>query len=290
MVANTLVEPYSSRSEVLNERQQLCRDPPSFAVNERMPERPLALITGASMGIGEAFADALSARGYDLVLVARSGDALERVAARARAAHGVRAEVLTANLEDPAALARFADDVDARLGAVELLVNNAGYGAHGVFEALGARNLGQIRLNIEALVALTHRFAPAMLERGRGGIINVGSTASFQPVPYMAVYGATKAFVLSFSEALAEEFRGRGVHVLALCPGVTKTNFFRTAGGGDQAGRARTAAQVVATALRAYDRRAAYVVDGTSNRMLAFLPRLFPRGLVAKVAGSLMKR
>ncbi|GAC1547915.1 MAG: SDR family NAD(P)-dependent oxidoreductase [Candidatus Velthaea sp.] len=259
-------------------------------MNHDAAGRPLALITGASMGIGEAFADALGARGYDLVLVARSGAELERVAARVRSAHGVRAEGLIADLEDPAARVRLGNDVEARYGAVELLVNNAGYGAHGVFEALGERNLGQVRLNVEALIALTNRFAPAMLERGRGGIINVGSTASFQPVPYMAVYGATKAFVLSFSEALTEEFRGRGVHVLALCPGVTKTNFFRTAGGGDQAGRARSAAQVVATALRAYDRRASYVIDGLSNRILAFSPRLFPRGLVAKVVGSMMKR
>jgi short-subunit dehydrogenase len=169
-----------------------------------MADRPVALITGASMGIGEAFAAALAARGYDLVLVARSADALDRVAAHA-IAHGVRAVSISADLEDPAAVDRVADQALERFGHVDLLINNAGYGAHGTFESIDpARHSGQIRLNIEALVSLTNHFAPGFLARGSGGIINVASTAAFQPVPYMAVYGATKAFVLSFSEALDE--------------------------------------------------------------------------------------
>jgi short-subunit dehydrogenase len=253
-------------------------------------ERPVALITGASMGIGEAFAGMLAARGYDLLLVARSGGELERIAARARAAHGVRAETLAADLADPAAVEDIAADAQARFGRVDLLVNNAGFGAHGRFEALEPeRNRDQVRVNVEALVGLTNRFAPGMLARGSGGIINVASTAAFQPVPFMAVYGATKAFVLSFSEALGEEFRGRGVRVLALCPGATRTNFFKTAGGGAQAGRFRTSEQVVRTALRAYDRGASYVVDGSENRILAFSPRIAPRSVVARIAGRLMK-
>jgi short-subunit dehydrogenase len=202
----------------------------------------------------------------------------------------VRVESIVADLEDRAALERAGDEAQALLGRVDLLINNAGFGAHGPFETIDPqRNLGQVRLNVEALVALTNRFAPAMLERGTGGIINVASTAAFQPVPYMAVYGATKAFVLSFSEALAEEFRGRGVRVLALCPGATRTNFFSVAGEGAQVGRFRTSAQVVQTALRAYDRGAAYVIDGAANRVMAFSPRLAPRALVARIGGRLMK-
>lgn len=255
-----------------------------------MTDRPIALITGASMGIGEAFANALAARGYDLALVARSGPALERIAQRLRTERGVRVEPIVADLEDRTAVERAGNETEARLGRVDLLVNNAGYGAHGHFEALGpARNLGQVRLNIEALVALTDRFAPAMLERGRGGVINVASTAAFQPVPYMAVYGASKAFVLSFSEALAEEFRGRGVRVLALCPGATQTNFFNVAGENAQVGRFRTSEQVVETGLRAFDRGRSSVIDGTSNRLLAFSPRLAPRSLVARLAAQAMK-
>jgi short-subunit dehydrogenase len=255
-----------------------------------MSERPVALVTGASMGLGAAFAEALSARGYDLMLVARSGAALEQIAGRIRAAQGARVEPFVADLEDRAAVERAADTALERFARVDLLVNNAGFGAHGRFETLGTgRNVGQVRLNVEALVALTDRLAPEMLARGSGGIINVASTAAFQPVPYMAVYGATKAFVLSFSEALAEEFRGRGVRVLALCPGATRTNFFKTAGERAQVGRMRTSEQVVATALRAYDRGRSYVVDGPANTLLAFSPRIAPRALVARIGGMLMR-
>jgi short-subunit dehydrogenase len=250
----------------------------------------VALITGASMGIGEAFAEALAARGYDLALVARSGPALHAVAERIRTARGARVEPIAADLQDPAAVARAGDEAESLFGRVDLLINNAGYGAHGGFEELGPdRNLGQVRLNVEALVALTARFAPAMLARGSGGVINVASTAAFQPVPFMAVYGATKAFVLSFSEALAEEFRGRGVRVLALCPGATQTNFFKTAGEGAQVGRFRSSEDVVRTGLAAYDRGRSFVIDGTANRLLAFSPRLAPRGLVARLAARAMK-
>ncbi len=254
-----------------------------------MAERQVAVITGASMGIGEAFADALAERGYDLALIARHSDALTSVAARIAGRSGCRVEPMAADLTDAVAVDRVAVDVITAFGRVDLLVNNAGYGAHGGFETIGsARHAGQIRLNVEALVALTDRFAPAMLARGSGGIINVASTAAFQPVPYMAVYGATKAFVLSFSEALSEEFRSRGVRVLALCPGPTSTNFFKIAGEGAQMGSFRSVQQVVKTALRAYDRGDSYVVDGPVNRVMAVSQRFMPRTLVARVAGRLM--
>jgi len=242
------------------------------------------------MGIGEAFADAFAARGYDLALVARSGAELERIAARIRVQHGARVETIVADLADPEAVERTADETQARLGRVDVLINNAGFGAHGRFESLGfARNTAQVRVNIEALVALTNRFAPEMLARRSGGIINVASTAAFQPVPYMAVYGGTKAFVLSFTEALAQEFKGRGVRVLALCPGATKTNFFKTAGEGAQFGGARSVAQVIRTAMRAYDRGDSLAVDGPLNRFVAFAPRLLPRVLIAGVAARMFK-
>lgn len=255
-----------------------------------MSERPVALITGASMGIGEEFALQLAARGYDLMLTARSGQLLEAIATRVRERSGGRAEIVIADLSDPAAIEVVASAAERAFGRVDLLVNNAGFGAHGAFEKIaGANVLGQIQLNIAALVALTHRLAPGMLARKSGGIINLASTAAFQPVPWMAVYGATKAFVLSFSEALAEEYCDRGVKVLALCPGATATNFFDVAGGDAAVGARRSAAVVVETGLRAYDRGKAHVVDGAFNRALSFSPRLAPRRFVAKLASRMMR-
>lgn len=255
-----------------------------------MVDRPVALITGASMGIGEAFADALAARGYDLVLVARSADLLERLATRLHARNGVRAEVVATDLTDPASIERVASAAETAFSHIDLLVNNAGFGAHGAFEQLdGSKTLGQVDLNVAALVALTHRIAPHMLVRGSGGIINVASTAAFQPVPWMAVYGATKAFVLSFSEALAEEFCSRGVRVLAFCPGATATNFFAVAGERSALGKRRPVMAAVQNALRAYDRGKTFAIDGALNRALAFSPRLIPRSLIAKLAGRMMR-
>lgn len=255
-----------------------------------MSDRPVALVSGASMGIGAAFAEALAARRYDVALVARSGPALDELAARLRVVHGVRAETFVADLADPAAVEATAAAVEAAFGRVDVLVNNAGFGAHGRFEGIEPHRVaGQIRVNIEALVALTQRFVPGMLARRSGGIINVASVAAFQPVPFLAVYAATKAFVLSFSEALAEEYRGRGVRVLALCPGATATNFFKTAGEGAQVGAARAPQSVVATALRAYDRGQAVAVDGSLNRFMSASPRFFPRRLIARIAGRMLR-
>jgi len=256
-----------------------------------MSDRPVALVTGASMGIGEAFADALAARGHDLALAARSSDALERIAERLRAAHGVAIEIVPVDLSDVANVEPLVARTEARFGRIDLLVNNAGFGAHGRFATLdAARQLEMIRLNVESLVALAHRVLPGLLARRSGGIINVGSTAAFQPVPYMAVYGATKAFVLSFSEALHEEYRSHGVTVLALNPGQTSTNFFKVSGEDGRVGTARTSQQVVETGLRALARRRSYVIDGTQNRILAFSPRLIPRELIARISGQLLKR
>jgi short-subunit dehydrogenase len=251
--------------------------------------RPVALITGASAGIGLAFAQALAERGYDLIVTARRRDRLEELAAGLRAKHaGIRVEIIAADLAEGAAPGQIAAET-ARLGMnVELLVNNAGFGTHGRFESIAAdREREEIALNVAALVALTHAFLPAMLERGRGGVINIASTAAFQPVPWMSVYGATKAFVRSFSEALHEEVRARGVRVLALCPGPTATEFFDTAIAAPR-GPIRTVRDVVATGLRAYDKGAPLAIDGLSNQIVICLASLMPRRWTTKIAGRIM--
>jgi short-subunit dehydrogenase len=250
--------------------------------------RPVALVTGASAGIGYEFALQLAARGYDLIVVARRRDRLEALATRVRAAGAERAEILAADLAAPGAAGAVAAAV-TQLGLdVELLVNNAGFGTHGRFERLPPeREHDEIAVNVDALVGLTHAFLPGMLARGRGGVINVASTAAFQPVPYMAVYGATKAFVRSFSEALREEVHRRGVRVLALCPGPTATEFF----GGDVSapkGPVRSVREVVATGLRAYDAGVPIVIDGGFNRLLIAFSTLIPRRWATHVAGRIM--
>jgi short-subunit dehydrogenase len=249
-----------------------------------------ALVTGASSGIGEVFARALAARGAHLVLVARSADKLDALARELSRVHGVRAEVIAADLSRPGAALEVAREAERRRLAVDVLVNNAGVGAHGRFEELSAaRQHEQVQLNVTAVVDLSRAFLPGMLARGRGAIVNVASTASFQPVPYMAVYGATKAFVLSFSEALWAEARGRGVAVLALCPGPTETAFFQVAGEGAAFGRKEPAELVVDRALRALARNRSHVISGAPNWLVAQLSRVFPRGLVARVVARLMR-
>jgi short-subunit dehydrogenase len=254
--------------------------------------RPVALVTGASAGIGVAFARHLAANGYDLVLVARRRERLDALAAELTSAHaGLRARVIAGDLAVPDTVTEIAAEVAREGIEVDLLVNNAGFGWNGRFVASEMRNAaGQIAVNIGALVALTHALVPGMVARGRGGVINVGSTASFQPVPYMAVYGATKAFVLSFTEALHEELRGSGVRVVALCPGATSTEFFAVAGDIDVPGPKRTADDVVRTALRALEKNDAVAVDGPVNVAMASTVRFMPRAIVRRVAGMLMNR
>jgi short-subunit dehydrogenase len=252
--------------------------------------RPVALVTGASAGLGVEFAKQLAGIGYDLVLVARRRERLDALAAELTAAHaalGVR--VLAKDLADPDA----AGEIDAVLThagiRIDLLVNNAGFGWIGTLARQDPHNaMGQIAVNISALVALTHALLPGMIERKRGGVINVASTASFQAVPNMAVYGATKAFVLSFTEAVHEEVRHTGVKVVALCPGATATEFFTVAGEGTKLGPLRTSADVVKTALRALDANTAVAVDGPANRIMASMSSLVPRALTRRIAGMLM--
>jgi short-subunit dehydrogenase len=249
-----------------------------------------ALVTGASSGIGAAFARALAARGAHLVLAARSTDKLEALAGELSARHGVRVVALHSDLAQPGAGAALARETAGRGITVDVLVNNAGFGTHGPFEAASPeRERDEVQLNVAAVVDLAHAFLPGMLARGRGAMVNVASTAAFQPVPYMAVYGATKAFVLSFSEALWAEARGRGVSVLALCPGPTATSFFDVAGENARFGRTEPVEVVVARALRALARNKSHLVSGTGNYLTAQMPRLFPRSVIARVSAVLMR-
>jgi short-subunit dehydrogenase len=251
-----------------------------------------ALITGASGGIGACFARALAARGRNLVLVARSKDKLEALARVIATKHLLRIEVIELDLSVRGAAERLAAILKDRGITVDLLVNNAGFGAQGEFWKLPLdRQSEMLRLNIVALTELTHLLLPAMVERRSGGIINISSTAAFQPIPYLSVYAATKAYVLSFSMALAEEVREHGVKVLALCPGGTATNFF-DAGQFSQVefpGGLQSPEAVVEIGLRALERGRSLAVTRFLNRLMIFVQRLAPRRLVAEQAGDMFR-
>jgi uncharacterized protein len=254
-------------------------------------EKKTALITGASSGIGKAFAEALAARGADVILLARSKEKLKRLASEIARQFKVKAEVIVADLSDPKAPARVYSTLTKKSYQVDVLINNAGFGTYGDFHTIQAEvEHNELIVNAAAVVQLTHLFLPGMVKRKEGTIVNVASTAAFQPVPFSAVYGATKAFVLSFSEALWAEYRKQGVRILALCPGTTDTNFFEARGDGESAfGKKRTTESVVKTALRALDRSKSYAVDGRFNYVLANLIRLSPRGIAARMTAVLMR-
>jgi short-subunit dehydrogenase len=245
-----------------------------------------ALITGASSGIGAAYAQEFASDGADLVLVARSEQALEKLAADLRATHGRRVDVIPLDLGAPDAADLLAGKVAALGVQVDILINNAGFGLHGDFvDADPDRLTAMIQLNCVAMVNLTRRIMPGMIARRRGTIINVASTAAFQPLPHMALYGATKAFVLSFTEALWAEAKPAGVKVLAISPGATETPFFAIAGEAASIGRRRTPQQVVATTMAALDRGRPSRIDGLTNTLLAAMPRFAPRRTVIATAG-----
>ncbi|MCY1059735.1 SDR family oxidoreductase [Nannocystis sp. SCPEA4] len=246
------------------------------------------LVTGGSMGIGAAFAHELARRGARLVLVARSEDKLRALAATL-AAHGTAVEVVAEDLAQPGASRRVVAAVRARGLEVDVLINNAGFAAYGPFTTVPLpTQREEIDLNVGALVELTHLFLPE-IERRQGGVIQVASTAAFQAVPYMAVYAASKAFVLSFSEALWAEYRGRGVRILALCPGATDTPFFARAGEAAAFGKKATAEDVVRVGLKAFAADRSHVVHGVSNYVTALSSRWFTREFVAKLSGRLMR-
>jgi short-subunit dehydrogenase len=254
----------------------------------------IVLITGASAGLGEGFARSFAAARRHVALVARRGDRLEALAKELSAAHGVHALPLVFDLRDPAAPGALVAELERRGYAVDLLVNNAGFGARGEFASVDReRQLGMIDLNVRSLVDLTHRVLPGMIARRRGGILNVASTAAFQPGPYMAVYYATKAFVLSWSEALHEEVKPHGVHVSALCPGPTDTEFGEVAGMKDAPlfrMFASGAESVVRDGIAGVRRNAAVNVSGVVNALMAHSIRVSPRFLARRLAGELQKK
>ena len=250
------------------------------------------LITGASSGIGEAFARKLAAQGHDVLLVARSEDKLIALCNELGLNHNVRAQYFIADLSQPDSAARLLEETRERSLEIDLLINNAGFGSMGEFAKLDlSRELNMIDLNVRSLVELTHLFLQPMRERGSGSIINVASTAGFQAVPFMATYAATKAFVLSFSEALWEENRPYGVKVMALCPGVTETAFFEASGMKRPPSRAvQTSEQVVEVALRALKRGKSSVISGLPNLAIVETERLVPRALVLRLIGAVMRK
>lgn len=252
----------------------------------------VAVVTGASSGIGRTYAKELAARGCHMVLVARSKDKLNAMAEEIRRQYSVQAYVLTCDLSQANAPHQLAERVSELGLSVDILINNAGFGTYGRFEELDPeRDQEEIMLNTAALVDLTHRFLPDMLKRGDGIIVNVASMAAFMPCAYSAVYGATKAFVLSFSEALWAETRGRGVRVLALCPGATETGFFDAVGSKEMAANQKlsTPEKVVQAGIRGIDRRLSYIIDGRNNYFMAILIRFFSRRRVALIMERMSK-
>ena len=249
------------------------------------------LVTGASSGIGRELARCFAADGSRLVLAARKRQALQALADELTVSYKTQSEVLPADFVEPGTPARLFAHLQSSGTKVDVLVNNAGFGAYGQFALLPAeRQLEMVQVNIAALTDLTRLFLPGMIERRRGGILNVASTAAFQPGPNMAVYYATKAYVLSFSEAVAEEVAGLGVTITALCPGPTATNFAATADAQFSRLFKRTAASAESVAHvghRAFRRGRAVAIAGLRNRLLAFSVRFAPRIIVRKVAKRL---
>ena len=252
-----------------------------------------ALVTGASSGIGECFARALARRKRNLVLAARSGEKLRALAAELQSAHGILAEPFVSDLSERGAGLRLADLVQERGFDIDLLINNAGFGARGEFWKLSfERQSALMRLQIETIVELTYHLLPPMIARRRGGLINVSSMTSFQPIPYATVYSATKAFMTSFSMGLREELRPYGVAVVTVCPGGTRTNFVNE---GAQHGRHRfpggrqAPEAVAAESLKQLDRGGGLVVPRLVNKASVFSQRFLPRSLVPKILARISK-
>ena len=251
-----------------------------------------ALITGASSGLGAEFAHQLAARGANLVLVARRLDRLESLASELTAAHGITATAIAADLAAPSAAANLHANLGERGIRISTLINNAGFATRSRFENEDAERIHEeISLNVTALVELTHAFY-AQLQAGHGALVTLASTAAYQPVPLMAVYGASKAFVLSFTEALWYENKQTGLSVLALSPGATRTEFFDVAGAGARVGDFEEPADVVGLALSTLDGKnpPPSVISGTRNRAMAIVSTLTPRRTVVNLTGLMTGR
>ena len=252
-------------------------------------KRPTALITGASSGIGAVFAREYASRGHDLVIAARRTDRLDALAAEITAAHDVSVRVIASDLSVAGAAQKLATAVGKT--PIDVLVNNPGWGHIGAFAGEDLDGMAnEINVNIVSLTQLTRLFVAPMLERGHGTIINIASTAAYQPVPNMSVYAATKAYVLSFTEGLWGELQGTGVTALAVSPGGTATEFFEVAGGRPMGASLMTPTQVVATSMSAIDAKspAPSVIVGAANRVMAMAGRFVPRRTLISVAKRLM--
>ena len=254
-------------------------------------ENKTALITGSSGGIGEDFAVAFAKRKVNLVLVARRVDKLAQLRTRLlEISPGITVDVIPADLAVPGSAEALAAQVTELGRSIDILINNAGVGNHGDFVTQGvAENAAQIQLNCVTLTELTGLYLPAMTKAGRGLVINVASTAAFQPTPGMAVYGATKAFVLSFTEALWQETKSTGVRVFALCPGATETEFFARTGEEFLTSGRQTSQQVVDTAMAAIDKSGPTVISGLKNAVLASAYRYTPKKILLAVSQQIMK-
>ncbi|MFN6535495.1 MAG: SDR family NAD(P)-dependent oxidoreductase [Nostoc sp. EkiNYC01] len=254
-----------------------------------------ALITGASSGIGKAFAQELAARKTNLVLVARSEDQLKKLAKELQEKHKIEVDVIVKDLTEANAAAAVLDATKAKGLTIDLLINNAGFGSYGDFaESDGERQVKIIQLNIVALVDLTHKFLPLMRQRRSGSIINVSSITGFQPIPYLAVYAASKAFILSFSEALWAENRQYGVRILVTCPGPIETNFFAEAhfppalAGSTE--KVYSSEEVVRESLRALEEwRPTVIIGDITTQMRSTLARLVPRKILLNILAKRFK-
>ena len=248
-----------------------------------------ALVTGASSGLGRAFATKLASDGMSLILVARSSGLLQDLADELHEAYGVAVEVIVADLADADARAAVVADLESR--DVELLINNAGFATSGDFaDEDPARIAELVSLNCLALTMLSRAAVPGMVARGRGAIVNVASTAAFQPIPTMGTYAASKAFVLRLSMAMWHELRPKGVTVLALCPGATETDFWRIAGNPNGFRRRRTVAQVVDTCFDSLAKGSPVAIDGVLNAVLARSAAVVPDRLTMTLARIIARR
>ena len=252
-----------------------------------------ALVTGASAGIGRALAEELAAGGTNLVLTARRQERLEELARRLAETHKIRTQVFVADLAEATAPEKIFAFTKAKGIEVELLINNAGFGRYGDFHAAEIpRLLEMVQVNCSAVVHLTRLYLPEMAARRRGDVLILASTASFQSVPYLSTYAATKAFDLLFAEGLAEEMRPFGIRVCALCPGSTVSEFHEVAGQTHITSAMRkreTAEKVARTGLRALAAGKSYVISGTGNYLGAHMQRLAPRRMVSRIVAGMFR-
>lgn len=244
-----------------------------------------ALITGASTGIGAVFAKELAKRGCHVILVARSEKKLADLAEELEKEHNIRAIPITSDLTDPAAPTKLVNELSERKVSIDLLVNNAGSGTMDFFDKINYdRILNEIQLNITSMTALTHLILKEMVKKNSGTIINVASLTAFQPTPFMSVYGATKAYVLSFTEALSAEYSDKGIQFLALCPGETDSSFHKRSGANELDSKRMMPIDVVNAAFKALEKEKHYKIVGRLNYIMGQLPRFFTRKVVLNIA------